>query len=126
MSDRERWIIYPLLFLALGAALRDKLTQSVDVETIRCKQLVVVDSQETPRIVLNSNDAGGLVRVIDTPGELTLALGHIDRISGLLAGVEGGLVQWVQPFVRPIPGEQRSDVPPDEGGEDGDPSEDEN
>ncbi len=24
MSDRERWIVYPLLFLALGAALRDK------------------------------------------------------------------------------------------------------
>ena len=25
MSERERWIVYPLLFFALGAALRDKL-----------------------------------------------------------------------------------------------------
>jgi hypothetical protein len=25
MTERERWIVYPLLFLALGAALRDKL-----------------------------------------------------------------------------------------------------
>lgn len=30
MSDRERWIVYPLLFLALGVSLRDKLTQSID------------------------------------------------------------------------------------------------
>ena len=26
MTERERWIVYPLLFLALGAALRDKLS----------------------------------------------------------------------------------------------------
>lgn len=30
MSDRERWIVYPLLFLALGVALRDKFTRSID------------------------------------------------------------------------------------------------
>ena len=27
MTERERWIVYPLLFLALGAALRDKLSE---------------------------------------------------------------------------------------------------
>ena len=36
MSDRERWIVYPLLFLALGAALRDKLARSIhSVDVIR-------------------------------------------------------------------------------------------
>ncbi len=118
MSDRERWIIYPLLFLALGTALRDKLTQSIEVDRILCKQLVVVDGQRTPKIVLDSNDAGGLVRVIDAPGELTLALGHIDRVSGLLAGVDGKLIQWVPPFVRPAPGEQPGGMPPEEEVED--------
>lgn len=30
MSDRERWTVYPLLFLALGVSLRDKLTRTID------------------------------------------------------------------------------------------------
>jgi hypothetical protein len=30
MSDRERWIVYPLIFLALGVALRDKITRNID------------------------------------------------------------------------------------------------
>jgi hypothetical protein len=30
MSDRERWIVYPLIFLALGVVLRDKLTRTID------------------------------------------------------------------------------------------------
>ncbi len=29
MSNRERWIIYPLLVLSLGASLRDKITQTI-------------------------------------------------------------------------------------------------
>ncbi len=114
MSDRERWIIYPLLFLALGAALRDKLTQAVEVDRIKCKQIVIVDRQGIPKIVLDTNDTGGLVRVIDNPGKLTLALGHIDRFSGLLAGVEGKLIQWLPPFVRSAPGDEGHAVSPDE------------
>lgn len=30
MSERERWVIYPLLFLALGVALRDKVMHRVE------------------------------------------------------------------------------------------------
>lgn len=40
MSERERWIVYPLLFLALGASLRDKLLKQTFTETLRCEQLV--------------------------------------------------------------------------------------
>ena len=40
MSDRERWIVYPLLFLALGVALRDKVTRTYnDVQSISGKSL---------------------------------------------------------------------------------------
>jgi hypothetical protein len=50
MTDRERWIVYPLLFLAVGLGLKSgaaaKLTVAetdvVDAETVRCKKLLVV------------------------------------------------------------------------------------
>src|SRR5262245_53767884 len=41
MTERERWIVYPLLFLALGAALRDKLSEHTKTKTIECQELVV-------------------------------------------------------------------------------------
>jgi hypothetical protein len=43
MSQRERWIVYPLLFLALGTALRDKFypPHELAAENIRCQNLLV-------------------------------------------------------------------------------------
>lgn len=43
MSERERWIVYPLLFFALGAALRDKFLQQVTTKELHCER-VVADS----------------------------------------------------------------------------------
>ena len=40
MTDRERWTVYPLLFLALGISLKDKLARSVETDRIECKTLV--------------------------------------------------------------------------------------
>src|SRR5262245_14052319 len=42
MTERERWIVYPLLFLALGAGLRDKLFTVTKAKTIVCERLAVV------------------------------------------------------------------------------------
>jgi hypothetical protein len=41
MTTRERWIVYPLLFLALGIALRDKILPPslIEAERIRCDRL---------------------------------------------------------------------------------------
>jgi hypothetical protein len=62
MSERERWIVYPLLMFALGAALRDKFTQEVRTDRlhagrIACEELVVYDSEKPDRPVakLSSN-----------------------------------------------------------------------
>ncbi|TWT87542.1 hypothetical protein Mal64_30830 [Pseudobythopirellula maris] len=55
MSERERWIIYPLLFLALGAALRDKLLKLTRSQQIVCEQLVVVDSDGMPQTILDGD-----------------------------------------------------------------------
>jgi len=40
MSQRERWIVYPLLFLALGIALRDKMSGTIDTGTIVCERVL--------------------------------------------------------------------------------------
>jgi hypothetical protein len=49
MSERERWVVYPLLFLALGASLRDKLIDRTTSRVIVCQELQVVDEDITGR-----------------------------------------------------------------------------
>jgi hypothetical protein len=39
MTERERWIVYPLVFFALGAALRDKFLQQVSTKEMFCQRL---------------------------------------------------------------------------------------
>ena len=43
MSTRERWIVYPLLFLTLGTVMRDKFVPqtSLGVESLQCNRLNV-------------------------------------------------------------------------------------
>jgi hypothetical protein len=57
MTDRERWTVYPLLFLALGLSLKDKLTQSVSTKTLVCNELVVYEPNSQKQVRL----AGGQV-----------------------------------------------------------------
>jgi hypothetical protein len=49
MTERERWIVYPLLFLALGASLRDKLFDLTSSKRIVCEQLVVASDDRPGR-----------------------------------------------------------------------------
>jgi hypothetical protein len=49
MSERERWVVYPLLFLALGASLRDKLIDQTTSRVIVCQELQVVDDDLSGR-----------------------------------------------------------------------------
>ncbi|RIK84535.1 MAG: hypothetical protein DCC67_04865 [Planctomycetota bacterium] len=84
MSERERWIVYPLLFFALGAALRDKFTQEVRTDKLRagqiqCEELLIIDAEKPDRVVakLTSNapqrnqpsgDRYGVLVLIDSEG----------------------------------------------------------
>jgi hypothetical protein len=54
MTERERWIVYPLLFLALGAALRDKLSEHTETRRLECQELIVFgeDGPGQPRVPL--------------------------------------------------------------------------
>src|SRR5689334_18593989 len=40
MTDRERWTVYPLLFLALGVSLKDKMLRSVNTDEVHAKKVV--------------------------------------------------------------------------------------
>jgi hypothetical protein len=86
MNERERWIVYPLLFFALGAALRDKFLQRVTTDEliakrIVCEDLAVRDPAKHDRVVakLTSNsppgqqdenaDRFGVLALIDSQGQ---------------------------------------------------------
>jgi hypothetical protein len=49
MTERERWVVYPLLFLALGASLRDKLGGQTTAKSVVCQELIVIDEQPLGR-----------------------------------------------------------------------------
>ena len=56
MTDRERWTIYPLLFLALGIAVKDKLFHEVKTDNVLSKKLLE-EMRVRPKIW---RDEGGL------------------------------------------------------------------
>ncbi|MCE9554707.1 MAG: hypothetical protein K8T91_15225 [Planctomycetes bacterium] len=85
MTDRERWIVYPLLFLALGASLRDKFggPESIDATRIHCDelsatQIVIADPRDKqPRIVLKSVPGGS-----QESGTVAQTSGQIELLDG--------------------------------------------
>ena len=65
MSPRERWIVYPLIFLTLGIALRDKLlyqvkTNEVEAQRVACGQVKTNDI-EAQRVACSQLVADQLV-----------------------------------------------------------------
>jgi hypothetical protein len=74
MSERERWIVYPLLMFALGAAIRDKLMDRVEAKEIRCESLEIVDQQDPGRILARL----GIRRASNTdPTQLAARVGEL-------------------------------------------------
>src|SRR5688572_3716032 len=94
MSDRERWVVYPLLFLALGASLRDKLVDRTTSKSIACQELLIVDEQPLGREPVLLARLGGLPRVkADDPyrGQFVL--------NGEIEVVDRDLHQSLNPLV---------------------------
>jgi hypothetical protein len=73
MSDRERWVVYPLLLLALGSSLRMKMIgtdhlrveHELDAEQVRCRQLNLVNAEGRTLLAIGSN-ADGTYGVIES------------------------------------------------------------
>ncbi|NIP87455.1 MAG: hypothetical protein GTO03_18650, partial [Planctomycetales bacterium] len=92
MTERERWIVYPLLLLGLGASLKDKLVspsvlkaEKIECNSLQCRQqlaagqvaagqMVVVDPQRQPKILLRAIPArqGNTVLKGKTQGQISL------------------------------------------------------
>jgi hypothetical protein len=119
MSERERWVIYPLLFLALGAALRDKLFDLTSSKRIVCEQMVVVGDElannQPPELVhigevqgakLNGHSFGavevdGIVRAhgIETDGVLKAHTVYADNF--VYRGIQFGPTLRAAPNIAP-------------------------
>jgi len=89
MSDRERWTVYPLLFLTLGVALKDKIVREVNVKDVICQKvfcnaLVVTDPRGGEQVAISSNDEGGQVRVHGTKNRMHSWLGNTGHATGLM------------------------------------------
>ena len=93
MSSRERWTIYPLLFLALGVSLRDKITSTLDLRSITCEELTVRSHDEVKRLSLDAaNNHSGRLVLFGSDGKPTMALqSGPDGVTGnlLLLGNNG-------------------------------------
>jgi hypothetical protein len=94
MNSRERWTVYPLLFLTLGIALTDKLTRQVQTDRVIskhllqtdrviCKNLLVTDGQGKAQVVLGSTSGGGIVQTQGNGPGLNVVLGHYPTVAGL-------------------------------------------
>ena len=117
MSERERWIIYPLLFLAISAALKDKLVKPSTIKVhkleahqidanritgalIRANGISVEDSNQQPKIVMQAlvpktgdakdlEKAKGQINVLGANGQNLVALGGGDVGGYLIATAQG-------------------------------------
>jgi hypothetical protein len=108
MSTRERWIVYPLLFMTLGIALRDKIVPPehrgnvgeelqagvVTAKQVRCAQLqtaeVLVGSPGDHPVVIVGTDANthaGLIETFTAGGMLQVRL-HSNNIGGMVTAFE--------------------------------------
>ncbi|NPV81465.1 MAG: hypothetical protein HPY52_14575 [Firmicutes bacterium] len=85
MAKWERYIVYPLLFVALffGVARETRVLQAAEsiVDEIRARRIVVVDEAGREQVVLRSAardrewEAGGQIEVFNKEGKRQLALG---------------------------------------------------
>ena len=89
MTERERWTIYPLLFLSLGVALRGNFSPT---HQLRCHRLFIERSDGTRQMELTAlptaNGGGGLLKVFAEDGRVGIAL---------QAAPQGGLVETIGP-----------------------------
>jgi hypothetical protein len=100
MSERERWIVYPLLFLALGAGLRDKLVDRTLSKDIVCQRLTIVGDDRGGQSPQPLIELGAAERASTTQPQY----GHV-KVAGKLSvqAIETGAVSANNYFYRHIP-----------------------
>jgi hypothetical protein len=100
MSERERWIVYPLLFFALGAALRDKFTHSVRTDhlyaqKVSCEELEVNSAMAGTMAVVDPKNPQRKLAIL-TSADARLPDGRSQRLGSLvLTDSDGREVFWL-------------------------------
>ena len=86
MTSRERWTIYPLLFLSLGMGLRSRMPGgTVNAQSVQCENLTITGRDASPIIRLGSTAANqGQIAVLSAGKPLLIAGGFPDGKSGQL------------------------------------------
>jgi hypothetical protein len=75
MSNRERWIIYPLLIWSLAMGFRSQYEAMFGRDPFICQELQIQDSNATTRLVLRADAAiGGVVLFVKPDGKTTSVL----------------------------------------------------
>jgi hypothetical protein len=109
MSTRERWIVYPLLFLTLGIVMRDKVCEiarptvharedELVAGTIRCGRLEIAQDIRIgvgrPAVVLSTDPRtnGGVIETLSPSGMPLVRLQPADDGGVVLAKEFGFLV----------------------------------
>lgn len=63
MSDRERWIVYPLLIFALALGFKNKSQTDAKFNMIKCKAIQVETQSGEPRVLITGSTLGGQVDI---------------------------------------------------------------
>jgi hypothetical protein len=109
MTTRERWVVYPLLFLTLGIALRDKFlppahfgaldinVREIHAEKVRCNRLEAAQA-ECQLVTAGSPKGGGGVRLGVTAGSggQLEVLGRNGKVLVLVGAEQGGGAGFVE------------------------------
>jgi len=84
MTSRERWTVYPLLFLAIGLAMRAAMIPPPDLEVdsleagrIVCGEIVVTADDGTKLVHIGrvKGGGGGRIEIADRTGAEAVAIG---------------------------------------------------
>ena len=107
MTSRERWTVYPLLFLAIGLAVRGGVpaepadtvaAHAVEARQVVCREIVVTGSDGTVLVHIGRvvGGGGGRIEIKDASGTDAIAIGtrpdgrdgHVERFDA-----EGRIVE---------------------------------
>jgi hypothetical protein len=104
MTERERWTVYPLLFLSLGIAMRSQITSSLKLHEITCdtlksRNMEIVGEDGGVRLILTmlppGAGGGGLVQVLSGEGKPEVVLQALPHGGFVELGTDRGVAQVV-------------------------------
>jgi hypothetical protein len=67
MSNRDRWIIYPLLLFAILLGARDKFMDQAKYRDLSCNELTVTSLDGRPLVTIGGSNAGQVVMYAPLP-----------------------------------------------------------